>query len=227
MSVPRGKPTARKWLQRYGSTRVERLGSTHVERLTDVPVDACASIVSPAPRPDEVVELHELRSAIDGVLASLTPKEATGRALARTRAAPQGFAAAHPRLCRRHHGAARAAVLVALARQGVRARDRWRGSQVATAHAEARSLAVLNEPVGSRHPIDASLGSLRVKIEHIDTRNRCAGVGVLRGVLSSSTSAELPGSSSRLQRQIGKAQSAGRRRRQNRSRGRARQPACV
>lgn len=78
MPATRGKPTARKWLQRYGSTQVERLyGSTYVEKLTYVPVGACASVADLAPRPDEVADLHELRADIDDVLASLTPKEAT------------------------------------------------------------------------------------------------------------------------------------------------------
>lgn len=39
--------------------------------LTDRP-----PIASPAPRPDEVFELYELRSAIEGVLTGLSPREA-------------------------------------------------------------------------------------------------------------------------------------------------------
>jgi hypothetical protein len=40
-------------------------------------VGTCAAAPSPAPRPDEVVELRELRSIFDEVLKSLTLKEAT------------------------------------------------------------------------------------------------------------------------------------------------------
>ena len=41
-----------------------------------VPIGKCASIESFVPRPDEILELHDLRADIDHVFAELTPKEA-------------------------------------------------------------------------------------------------------------------------------------------------------
>ena len=51
--------------------------NTQPEQLLIIPVGTCASVMCPAPRPDEAVELDELRQLLASAIKSLTRKEAS------------------------------------------------------------------------------------------------------------------------------------------------------